>query len=106
MDSPDTDLSAGLRNAVQQDPPRIPHPIPSSPYFPETTVAALAAVIALCLVFLLTSRHRLNHTDLWGHLCYGRLIMSQGLPSSDPFSAETALPAADFVNVVELFQFC
>ena len=104
MDSPDTDLSAGLRNAVQQDPPRIPHPIPSSPYFPETTVAALAAVIALCLVFLLTSLHRLNHTDLWGHLCYGRLIMSQGLPSSDPFSAETALPAADFVNVPWLAQ--
>ncbi|MBI86212.1 MAG: hypothetical protein CMJ81_23700 [Planctomycetaceae bacterium] len=61
-------------------------------------------MITLCLVFLLTSLHRLNHTDLWGHLCYGRLIMSQGLPSSDPFSAETALPAADFVNVPWLAQ--
>ena len=87
--------------------PPVPRPIRSSDYVPQTSGATLAAVVALCGVFLLTSLNRLNHTDFWGHLCYGRWISQSGqLPSSDPFAARTepAQPAGRFVNVPWLAQ--
>jgi hypothetical protein len=60
----------------------------TSPYLPSLTRAGLAAVIALCAIFALTSFNRLNHTDLWGHLDFGRWIAQhQTLPTHDPFAA-------------------
>ncbi len=60
----------------------------TGPYFPNTSKGALAAVIALCAIFALTSFNRLNHTDLWGHVNFGRWIAEHGaLPAADPFSA-------------------
>ncbi|MCO6456958.1 MAG: hypothetical protein J5I93_16790 [Pirellulaceae bacterium] len=61
----------------------------TSPYVPRTSYSLLAAVVALSLVFVLISIHRLNHTDLWGHLNFGRWIVTHGgLPDQDPFAAE------------------
>ena len=60
----------------------------TSPYFPGLSRAGLAAVITLCAIFALTSFNRLNHTDLWGHLDFGRWIVEhQTLPTHDPFAA-------------------
>jgi hypothetical protein len=60
----------------------------TSPYFPSLSGAGLAAVITLCAIFALTSFNRLNHTDLWGHLDFGRwIVQQQSLPAVDPFSA-------------------
>jgi hypothetical protein len=66
----------------------------TGPYFPNTSKAMLAAVIALCAIFALTSFNRLNHTDLWGHVNFGRWIAEHGaLPTADPFSsAPTSQP--------------
>src|SRR6187402_1372663 len=61
----------------------------TSPYFPNTSKAVLWAVIALCTIFSLTSFNRLNHTDLWGHLNFGRWMAEHhALPTTDPFAAE------------------
>jgi hypothetical protein len=47
-------------------------------------VAILAVVVAT--IFWLYSRQPLYHTDLWGHLAYGRLIWESGaLPTTEPF---------------------
>ena len=80
-----------------------PHPIPSSDYFPQTTQTGLLTVIVLCVIFFLSSFHRLNHTDLWGHLCFGRWIVQQEqLPSSEPFAA--APTVEPFTNIPWLAQ--
>ncbi len=61
----------------------------TSPYFPNTSTGGFAAICALCAIFLFTSLNRLNHTDLWGHLSFGRWIVEHGtLPTTDPFAAE------------------
>lgn len=61
----------------------------TSPYFPGATRGMLAAVIMLCAIFVLTSFNRLNHTDLWGHLDFGRwIVQHQALPAHDPFAAQ------------------
>jgi hypothetical protein len=66
----------------------------TSPYWPNLSLAGLAAVVTLSLIFLLTSFHRLNHTDLWGHLNFGRWMAAhQALPATDPFAAEPAAQA-------------
>lgn len=58
----------------------------NTPYFPGISRGVLACVIVACAVYVLTSFNRLNHTDLWGHLNFGRwMIEHQQLPSSDPF---------------------
>lgn len=63
----------------------------TSAYFPNTTAATLHAVIALCAIFALASFNRLNHTDLWGHLNFGRWIAQHAaLPAADPFAAQPA----------------
>jgi type IV secretory pathway VirB2 component (pilin) len=63
----------------------------------------MAAVLALCAIFLVTSVNRLNHTDLWGHLNFGRWIVQQGrLPQADPF--RPGLAAGEFLNVPWLGQ--
>jgi hypothetical protein len=60
----------------------------TGPYFPNLSRGGLAAVIVLSAIFALTSFNRLNHTDLWGHLNFGRWIVATGtLPTTDPFAA-------------------
>jgi hypothetical protein len=60
----------------------------TSPWFPNTSKSLLLAIVAAGIVFLLTSFHRLNHTDLWGHLNFGRWIAEHGtLPTVDPFAS-------------------
>jgi len=78
----------------------IPRDIPG---FPRIGTAGLAAVAVLAIVFLVASFHRLNHTDLWGHLNFGRWIAEHGtLPSADPFRDVGF--AARFVNQPWLSQ--
>jgi hypothetical protein len=63
----------------------------TGPYFPSTSSAGLYAVIALAVIFTLTSFNRLNHTDLWGHLDFGRWMVENGsLPATDPFAIAPA----------------
>ena len=63
----------------------------TSPYFPRTSRGMLTAVITLCAIFVLTSFNRLNHTDLWGHLDFGRWIVQHAaFPVHDPFAANPA----------------
>ena len=73
------------------------------PGLPPLRRTGLATVVALAAVFLATSFYRLNHTDLWGHLNFGRWIVEHGqLPQADPFR-EIGL-AEHFVNVPWLSQ--
>ncbi|MEX2176253.1 MAG: hypothetical protein WD872_17965 [Pirellulaceae bacterium] len=61
----------------------------TSAWFPSIGKPALHAIIALALIFALVSFNRLNHTDLWGHLNFGRWIVEhRELPSADPFAAQ------------------
>src|SRR5438105_4301073 len=47
-------------------------------------VAGFAALVGA--IFWFYSRQPLYHTDLWGHLTYGRLIWESGaLPATEPF---------------------
>ncbi|MGE5193683.1 MAG: hypothetical protein ACM3U2_14400 [Deltaproteobacteria bacterium] len=58
-------------------------------------MAILAVVVAT--IFWLYSRQPLYHTDLWGHLAYGRLIWETGsLPAREPF-----MPLARDVPLVD-----
>jgi hypothetical protein len=57
-------------------------------WFAQWTASQLGVVITLGVIFLLTSLNKLNHTDSWGHLCYGRWIAQHhALPAIDPFAA-------------------
>lgn len=63
----------------------------TSPYFPNLSFAGLIAVGALGVIFMLTAFNRLNHTDLWGHLNFGRwMVEHRALPKADPFAAAPA----------------
>lgn len=77
----------------------------SPEWFPASTRAQLALVITLCLVFVWTSFNRLNHTDLWGHLDYGRwMVEHRALPAMDPFAAQPSpqafVPSAWLAQVI------
>jgi hypothetical protein len=75
----------------------------TSRYFPNTSRGMLAIIAVLCGVFLLTSFNRLHHTDLWGHLAYGRWIAEHGtLPTSDPLGAHPN--SQGFTNTAWLAQ--
>lgn len=76
---------------------------PTSEYFLASSRNDLFVALALCAVFVLTSFNRLNHTDLWGHLNYGRWIVeNNSLPTSDPFGAFSS--EKPFVNMPWLSQ--
>jgi hypothetical protein len=63
--------------------------------FAPRPVAILIIVVAA--IFWLYSRQPLHHTDLWGHLAYGRLIWQSGsLPATEPF-----MPLAREVPLVD-----
>jgi len=60
----------------------------ASGVIPATGITTLWWVGALSALFLLGSIYPLHHTDLWGHLSFGRHIAEHGtLPASDPFTA-------------------
>lgn len=62
------------------------HPVIRLSALPKISPAGLALVVVLSLIWLLTSCYRLNHTDLWTHLNFGRWIIEHGtLPTTDPF---------------------
>lgn len=71
---------------------------------PVLSGGGLLFVAVLCGVFWLTSLFPLHHSDLWGHLSWGRWMVENGrLPEADPF--RPGLPAASrFVNVPWLAQ--
>ena len=73
------------------------------PWLPPVSRTGLVTIMALAAVLLATSFCRLNHTDLWGHLNFGRWIAEHGqLPKTDPFR-EIGV-AEHFVNVPWLSQ--
>ena len=70
---------------------------------PRISREALAGVVTLSAIFLLTGLNPVHHTDLWGHLSFGRWIVENGeLPTADPF--RWGLPAERFLNVYWLGQ--
>src|SRR5262245_56471412 len=63
----------------------------------------LAVVVVLSAVFLLTGLHRLNDSDLWGHLSYGRwMIEHRTLAVADPLGVADG--AGRFINIPWLSQ--
>ncbi|MCE9555259.1 MAG: hypothetical protein K8T91_18060 [Planctomycetes bacterium] len=71
--------------------------------FPPMSRGALAVIIALSAVFLATSLHRLNDTDLWGHLSYGRwMVEHRALVTADPLGVADG--GGRFVNIPWLAQ--
>ena len=78
-------------------------PVVTLGFLPGTSRAGLAAVIVLASIWLVTGFNRLNHTDLWGHLCFGRwIVQHQELPTADPFRSFVA--AEPVLNVYWLGQ--
>ena len=61
-------------------------PVIAEGWIPRTSRGGLAVAVVLCATWFLTGANRLNHTDLWGHLSFGRWIVEhRALPQSDPF---------------------
>jgi hypothetical protein len=86
-------------STIDQQPAATEAPLPecltrdhlTGPYFPNTSLATMVAVIVLGLIFMFTGFNRLNHTDLWGHLNFGRwMATNHALPAADPFAADPA----------------
>jgi hypothetical protein len=51
----------------------------------NSSPAGFALFAGICTLFLFLSHRPLWHTDLWGHLAYGRWIVEHGaLPSTEP----------------------
>ena len=66
-------------------------PVVRLDFIPGISQASLAAVIVVSAIWLLTSFNRINHTDLWGHLSFGRWIAQHHeLPVADPFRQQVA----------------
>src|SRR5579872_3865066 len=56
--------------------------VPRALRFPRVLAGFVALVGA---VFWIYSYQRLHHTDLWGHLAYGRLLCAtRALPATEP----------------------
>jgi hypothetical protein len=63
----------------------------------KTAPRSVAILVVVAGIFWLYSRQPLYHTDLWGHLAYGRLIRQSGaLPATEPF-----MPLARDVPLVD-----
>ncbi len=72
-------------------------------WIPRLGLGQLSLVLLLAGVFVAASLFPLHHSDLWGHLSFGRWMVEHGqLPTSDPFGIA---PAADrFQNPAWLSQ--
>ncbi|MGD0898710.1 MAG: hypothetical protein ABR915_12810 [Thermoguttaceae bacterium] len=78
-------------------------PVISESWIPRTSRGGLALALVLLAAWFATGANRLNHTDLWGHLSFGRwMVEHRALPQSDPFRsfADSEL----FLNVPWLSQ--
>lgn len=63
----------------------------------RSTKALPLLILPLGLILLVTGSMPLWHTDLWGHLAYGRLIVATGeIPDTEPF-----MPLARGVELVD-----
>ena len=94
LPEPQSDLAPELSDAsVPNDAPTgAPAPLPDATSLedrmPEwfrtpAMLTAFAAVIGV--VYCLMSYHALTHSDLWGHLAYGRVIIELGaIPATEP----------------------
>lgn len=70
---------------------------------PPIRRSTLAIVALLCGAFVVASCFPLHHTDLWGHLSFGRWIAERdSLPTSDPFRPFDV--SAAFTNIPWLAQ--
>src|SRR5262245_40452397 len=75
---------------------------PLAPWYLGT--AQVLAVLILCLLFVLLTAVPLWHTDVWGHLAWGRWALEQGrLPSAGRL-APLEDPASDFRDTYWLCQ--
>ena len=94
---PHQDSTDGADTLVLQD--RMPEWFRTSWVFP-------AAVALLGVFFLYLSYQPLWHTDLWGHLSYGRVLAEDGLGSL--YGEEPLMPLAvgvDFIDTAWLSQY-
>jgi hypothetical protein len=71
------------------------------------TLAGFAVFAALTVFFVFLSHRPLWHTDLWGHLAYGRLIVESGsIPSTEPLIPLCeGVPFVDFSWLSEVLAF-
>lgn len=84
----------GAARKVQPDASQLEDRIPD---WLRTTPRLTAYVALLGLLFTFFSLRPLWHTDLWGHLAYGRLIVETGsIPQTEPF-----MPLAKGVELVD-----
>lgn len=98
-----SDKSENLKSTIRPARLPVPRATPSSPFFPQLNRVELATVVCVCLVFLTSSFYRLNHTDLWGHLSFGRwIVQHQVLPDAELFAAGNAIEK--FTNIPWLAQ--
>jgi hypothetical protein len=69
--------------------------------------AGFALWVALCVFFVYLSHRPLWHTDLWGHLAYGRLIVASGsIPSTEPLMPLCqGVPFVDFSWLSEVLGY-
>jgi hypothetical protein len=69
--------------------------------------ADFALVVALAGLFLYLSHRPLWHTDLWGHLAYGRLLATNGaIPATEPLVPLCrGVPFVDFSWLSELLAY-
>jgi hypothetical protein len=75
---------------------------PLAPFYFQSGHVTAAALVAL--VFLFFSFVPLWHTDVWGHLNFGRWVAEHGrLPEREPFCARSA-PDAPALHTYWLFQ--
>ena len=86
---PEADAGRPLADASQL--------IDRMPAWSRTPRAFALHVVVLALAFVYFSFQPLWHSDLWGHLAYGRFISENGgLPATEPF-----MPLAEGVPVVD-----
>jgi hypothetical protein len=69
--------------------------------------AAFVLVTGLAGLFVYLSHRPLWHTDIWGHLAYGRLIVARGaIPSTEPLMPLSAgVPFVDFSWLSEVIGY-
>ncbi len=73
------------------------------PDYLKTSRTTAGFALALGLMYVLLSFHPLWHTDLWGHLAYGRLIVAtKSLPATEPLMPLAA--GVPFIDTAWLSQ--
>jgi hypothetical protein len=88
----------------------VPRCFPDEPRGPSKfclAFADFALVVALAAIFVYLSHRPLWHTDLWGHLAYGRVIAaSAAIPATEPLMPLCqGVPFVDFSWLSELLAY-